>query len=139
MNELISLLGYLESVSLVEKGVEFKVSEVDPSGYESFFPINDFPFFLFHVIWKTPIPPKVQVLLRTHDHILIHCPFTSCLSFKVLEELGLGSSKIYAQTFCSRSWTRSWQDGRIIWNMVVRCMCWSICLEKNRRIFANLE
>lgn len=73
VNKLSSSLVSLESVRLVDGVDDTRVWEGDSLGafsviyfYESFFPISGFPLFtLFHVNWKRPIPPKVQVFSWT--------------------------------------------------------------------------
>lgn len=69
MNELSSLLGYLDNVRFDVDDVDIKVWEEDSSGffsvkslYKSFFPINAFPLFsYFQSIWTH----KVQVFSWT--------------------------------------------------------------------------
>lgn len=79
--------------------------------------------------------------MMAQNHILVHCFFTSCFWFRALEEMDLvwvvlrSSHKLFV-TYLGRE---VGMRGRIWWTVVVHCICWSVCLEMNKKIFDNLE
>ena len=91
------------------------------------------------------ISPNWCVLCKScsedQDHLFLHCPFSTTLWNRVLNELGL-------------SWTKPWslvdlfslnlgsyisKRGKVFWRVIVQAFCWSLWLERNRRILENRE
>ncbi|XP_073291108.1 protein ILITYHIA [Primulina huaijiensis] len=102
ITQLSELLVVLDSVTLVEEVDGFIQWSGDSTGifsvssfYESFFPDNpSSEFHLFYPIWKVPVPNKIQLFswtaaLETQDHMLIHCPFSTSLWARALQEMRL--------------------------------------------------
>ena len=89
------------------------------------------------------LSPRWCVLCRKDgeyaDHLFLHCQFSLNLWSKVLEEFSLQwvvpkhcTDLIelgYGFPFCKKS--------RSLWNVVVMATCWSIWLERSKRIFED--
>lgn len=63
---------------------------------------------------------------KTHDHLLISCPFMSFLWFKALTELGLiwVSLRSTRDLFAADLGRDLGRRSRTFWVVVVHCLCW---------------
>ena len=89
------------------------------------------------------LSPNWCVLCRgdTEDlnHLLLHCPFSSTLWNRVLNELGLSWVKPQAvvNLFSLNLGSHISKRGKVLWRVIVQALCWSLWLERNKRVFED--
>lgn len=77
----------------------------------------------------------------SESHVFFFCSYTISLWARALGELGLvwvvpRSTRDLIALDLGRLLENK---GRILWTVVVHCICWSVWLERKRRIFEDIE
>lgn len=78
---------------------------------------------------------------ETLNHVFLLCNFASSLWNLVLQELEVSWAmpKTISDCFLSLFSPTLGKKGKVLWRMIVHAVCWSLWLERNRRIFEDKE
>ena len=77
---------------------------------------------------------------KSVDHLLLHCPVTHTLWTSMLQAFGIHwvmSGFVAGLLSCWHQWLGKHNSN--IWNLILGCLMWIVCLEQNHRSFEDIE